>query len=161
MIEMRCNELYSKEMIRNVPGWSTAPVPLCFGGDYRALTFCCHPAYPLTFSSHCKRKNVLSSLGITEEEFVKIKDEFADEYDLWDDSVCFKSLSYCCMRRGGCPGNRDRVLIRKYGNGTERGLTDEILEKYFKMKKELAIRILKKARRQDLVEEYIKEMEGP
>lgn len=147
-------------MIRDVPGWSMAPVPICFGGDYRALTFCCHPAYPLTFSTHCRRKLILDEIGMTEEEYIRIKDEFADEFDLWDDSVCFKSLSYCCMRRGGCPGNRDSVLIKKYGNGTEDRLTDHILSQYFQMKKKLTLRILKRAKIQDLVKAYIDELES-
>ena len=74
--------------------------------------------------------------------------------------LCFKSLSYCCMRRGGCPGNRDFVLNRKYANQNGRELNDEILAKYFKMKKDLALRILKKAKNLDLVQDYIDELEN-
>ncbi|MHA1785844.1 MAG: hypothetical protein ACTSVE_11690 [Candidatus Helarchaeota archaeon] len=143
------------KLLRDVPGWKGAPVPLCYGGDYRALTFCCSPYYPLTFSAHCRRKSVLEEIGMTEKEFVEIKRQFSKEND-WDDNrVCFGSLSYCCMRRGGCPGGRDHALIDRYGKNPEDGLTDEILEIYFSLKKELAKRILEKARRKDLVKDLL------
>ena len=142
-------------MLRNVPGWEDAPVPLCFGGDLRALTFCCSPYYPLTFSSHCQRKNVLEKIGMTEKEFVKIKNEFSQEHG-WDDKrVCFGSISYCCMRRGGCPSGRDHALIERYGKNPGDGLNDEILGKYFKLKKELAKKILEKAKNKDLVKDLL------
>ncbi len=143
------------KFLRNVPGWEDAPVPLCFGGDYRALTFCCSPYYPLTFSDHCQRKKVLDELGMTEKEFVKIKREFSKEHG-WDDKrVCFGSISYCCMRRGGCPGGRDHALVDRYGKNQGDGLTDEVLEQYFKLKKELAKKILEKVKNKDLVKELL------
>ncbi|NHI93879.1 MAG: methanogenesis marker 9 domain-containing protein [Candidatus Lokiarchaeota archaeon] len=143
------------QLLRNVPGWENAPVPICFGGDYRALTFCCHPHYPLTFSSHCKRKEILDEIGMTEKEYIKIKMEFSKKYGWDDERVCFGSISYCCMRRGGCPGGRDHALIERYGNHQKELLTDDVLEKYFKLKKELAKIILQKAKNKDLVKDYI------
>ena len=149
--------MFDPTLIRNLPGWKNAPVPVCFGGDIRALTWCCHPAYALTFSSHCRRKEALDKIGMSEEEYVKIKDEFSKEFDLDDDRVCFKSLSYCCMRRGGCPGERDKVLIEKFGDGKS---WEDAMEKYFRIKKKLAIRILEKAKNQKLVEPYLEELKN-
>lgn len=148
--------MFDPNLIRNLPGWKQAPVPICFGGDVRALTWCCHPNYPLTFSSHCRRKVTLDKIGMTEDEFIQIKDEFSKEFDLDDDRVCFKSLSYCCMRRGGCPGERDKVLREKFGKDKP---WEEILEKYFSIKKVLAKRILEKARNKELVKPYLEELE--
>ena len=149
--------MFDLKLIRNLPGWKNAPVPACFGGDIRALTWCCHPGYALTFSFHCKRKENLDKIGMTEEEFVKIKDEFSKEFDLDDPRVCFKSLSYCCMRRGGCPGERDNVLMEKFGKGKS---WDEVLKKYFSIKKILAIRILEKAKNKELVKPYLEELKS-
>lgn len=149
--------MFDPNLIRNVPGWKNAPVPICFGGDVRALTFCCHPAYALTFSEHCMRKKALDKIGMSEKEYVKIKDEFSKEYELDDERVCFKSLSYCCMRRGGCPGERDNVLREKYGNGKS---WEEVLEKYFSIKKILSIRILEKAKNRNLVDPYLEELKN-
>ncbi|MHA1232232.1 MAG: hypothetical protein ACTSPQ_16485 [Candidatus Helarchaeota archaeon] len=102
------------KLIRDVPGWKNAPVPACYGGDYRSLTFCCHPNYTLTFSYKCMRDFLLKEIGLSKEEFIRIKDEFSKENN-WDaPTVCFRSLSYCCMRRGGCPGDRDNVLKALY-----------------------------------------------
>ncbi|MFX1297171.1 MAG: hypothetical protein ACFFD2_20245 [Promethearchaeota archaeon] len=148
--------MFDPNLIRNLPGWKQAPVPICFGGDVRALTWCCHPKYPLTFSSHCRRKVTLDKIGMSEEEYIQIKDEFSKEFDLDDDRVCFKSLSYCCMRRGGCPGERDTVLKEKFGKDKP---WEEILEKYFSIKKILAKRILEKARNKELVKPYLENLE--
>lgn len=123
---------------RKVPGWENAPVPICKGGDPRALTFCCKPGYTLTFSDVCRRDAVLKELGVAPSEFVRIKDEFSKRNG-WDDPrVCFGSLSYCCMRRSGCPF-RDEVLLEIYPGKSYEGA----LEKYFKKKRELAELILR------------------
>ncbi|MEM2058890.1 MAG: hypothetical protein QXO76_11670, partial [Thermoproteota archaeon] len=65
------------DKVRAVPGWRDAPVPICYGGDYRALTFCCHPDYPLAFSHICKRDVVLKELGISKARYVEVKDRFS------------------------------------------------------------------------------------
>ncbi len=147
--------MFDTRLIRKLNGWENAPVPICFGGDIRALTWCCHPAYALTFSSHCQRKKALDKIGMSEEEYVKIKDAFSKEFDLDDDRVCFKSLSYCCMRRGGCPGERDKVLKDKFSKDKS---FEEVLGIYFRIKKLLAIRILEKAKNQELVKPYLEEL---
>ena len=61
--------------LRDLAGWEkNAPIPLCMGGDYRALTFCCKPGYALTFGFKCQRDSTLQSLGISQEDFIKIKE---------------------------------------------------------------------------------------
>lgn len=133
---------------RMVPGWKFAPVPICFGGDLRAIAFCCHPGYPLTFSFKCGLPKALEELGITKEEYIELKDKFSKEHD-WDSELtCFKSLSYCCMRRGGCVGGRDLALSSKYKD-------EEAYEKYFALKRKLCVEILKKARNKEKVKELL------
>ncbi|MFX0176437.1 MAG: methanogenesis marker 9 domain-containing protein [Candidatus Hodarchaeota archaeon] len=125
------------EKLRNLPGWENAPIHICMDGDYRGLTFCCKPGYSLTFELKCKRDEVLKELGITSKEFIRIKEKFSKE-NKWDsDLVCFGSISYCCMRRGGCP-RRDPALQRRYPNKSK----EEIMEIYYSKKKELSKKIL-------------------
>ncbi|MFX1374472.1 MAG: methanogenesis marker 9 domain-containing protein [Promethearchaeota archaeon] len=127
-----------KTKIRDLPGWEkNAPVPICMGGDYRALTFCCKPGFSLTFGFKCRRDEILLELGITPEEFIRIKEEFSKEND-WDSDIpCFGSISYCCMRSGGCP-RRDIALTERYSGMP----LDKIMKIYFEKKKELARKIL-------------------
>jgi predicted metal-binding transcription factor (methanogenesis marker protein 9) len=127
-----------EEKLRDLPGWeNNAPVPLCMGGDYRALTFCCKPGFSLTFAFKCRRDETLKELGIEPDEFIEIKEHFSSENDWDSDIVCFGSLSYCCMRRGGCP-KRDFALSIKYPGKTK----EEFMLIYFKKKKELAKLVL-------------------
>jgi predicted metal-binding transcription factor (methanogenesis marker protein 9) len=134
------------DKLRDIPGWERdAPIPLCMGGDYRALTFCCKPGYSLTFTFNCKRDEKLNELGLIPEELIKIKEEFSKENNWDSDVVCFGSLSYCCMRRNGC-SRRDLALSEKYPNIA----IEDIMIIYFKKKKELSKRIL----------ESIKDLEG-
>jgi len=126
------------EKLRDVPGWAkNAPVPICMGGDYRALTFCCKPGYSLAFAFKCRRDEVLKELGLSAEEFIDIKEQFSQENDWSSDIVCFGSISYCCMRRGGCP-RRDMALKLRYHDMNK----EQIMELYFRKKKELSKRIL-------------------
>ncbi|MFW9999212.1 MAG: methanogenesis marker 9 domain-containing protein [Candidatus Hodarchaeota archaeon] len=132
--------------IRDIPGWEKdAPVPICMGGDYRALAFCCKPGYSLTFGFKCKRDEKLNELGLNPEEFIQIKDEFSKENNWDSDLVCFGSLSYCCMRQGGC-SRRDLALLERYPTTS----IEDIMKTYFQKKKELSKRIL----------EYIKNNKG-
>lgn len=133
------------EKLRDLPGWEKiAPIPLCMGGDYRALTFCCKPGYSLTFAFKCKRDEKLSELGLSQEEFIKIKEEFSKE-NHWDSElVCFGSISYCCMRRDGC-SRRDIALSERYPNFP----IDDIMKIYFAKKKELSKRILESIKNDD------------
>jgi predicted metal-binding transcription factor (methanogenesis marker protein 9) len=137
-----------KEKLRDLSGWElNAPVPICMGGDYRALTFCCKPGFSLTFGFKCRRDEVLLDLGITQEEFISIKDEFSNENNWNSDITCFGSLSYCCMRAGGCP-RRDVALVERYPEMT----IQEIMKIYFKKKKELARKILESIRNPEIKE---------
>ncbi len=124
--------------LRDLDGWeNNAPVPICMGGDCRALTFCCKPGFALTFGFKCKRDELLAELGMTLDEFIKIKENFSKE-NKWDsDIVCFGSISYCCMRTGGCP-RRDMALSIRYPTLKK----DEFMKVYFKKKKELSKIIL-------------------
>lgn len=127
-----------EDKLRDLPGWEdNAPVPICMNGDYRALTFCCKPGYSLTFAFKCKRDKILAELNFSQEDFIKIKEKFSKKYNWDSDVVCFGSLSYCCMRRGGCP-RRDLALKRKYPEMTP----EERLKFYFEKKKELSQLIL-------------------
>ncbi|MEM3012838.1 MAG: hypothetical protein QW084_05705 [Candidatus Hadarchaeales archaeon] len=138
--------MVQEDLTRKVPGWSDAPVPICHGGDLRALTFCCHPDYPITFSAVCLRERALKEAGLPSRKYVEIKDWFSEQVG-WDSpDVCFGSLSYCCMRRRGCPGERDRVLARLYGEDFEKAL-----EEYFLRKRVLAVHLLRRASNQGAV----------
>jgi len=133
------------EKLRDLPGWENiAPIPLCMGGDYRALTFCCKPGYSLAFAFTCKRDEKLRELGLSSAEFIKIKEEFSVE-NHWDSElVCFGSLSYCCMRRDGC-SRRDLALSERYPNTR---VEDKMII-YFTKKKELSRRILEAINNED------------
>ena len=125
------------EKIRQIPGWNNAPIHICMNADYRGLTFCCKPGHSLTFGFKCKRDLTLKELGLSPEEFIRIKEEFSKENNWDSEVVCFGSISYCCMRRGGCP-RRDIALSKRYPNIP----LEEIMKIYFKKKKELSKRIL-------------------
>ena len=130
--------MLKEDKIRDLPGWKKiAPVPICMGGDFRALTFCCKPGFSLTYTFKCKRDETLKELGITPEKFMEIKEKFSKENDWDSDFVCFGSLSYCCMRRGGCPNRNYALSLRYPGKSNE-----EMMIIYFQKKKELAKIIL-------------------
>jgi len=127
-----------EDKLRDIPGWpKDAPIPVCMGGDLRALTFCCKPGYSLTFGFKCQRDETLKKIGMTPKEFINIKDKFSEQNDWNSPITCFGSMSYCCMRQGGCP-RRDLALQQRY-----RGKSmSEIMKIYFAKKKELARVIL-------------------
>lgn len=126
-----------QDKLRDVPGWNNAPIHICMDADYRGLTFCCKPGYSLTFAFKCKRDEILRELGLNAETFIKVKEDFSKENNWGSNLVCFGSISYCCMRRGGCE-RRDPALKLRYPNKTK----EEIMEIYYRKKKELAKRIL-------------------
>jgi len=127
-----------EDKLRDLPGWEkNAPIPICMGGDYRALTFCCKPGYSLTFGFKCNRDKILGELKLTPEEFMNIKDQYSKENNWDSELVCFGSISYCCMRAGGCP-KRDLALTIRYPNLTQ----EEFMKVYFQKKKELSKLIL-------------------
>ncbi len=139
-----------KDLLRDIPGWKDAPIPICMGGDYRALTWCCKPGYALTFGYKCKRDQKLKRIGMSTEEFIRIKEEFSEKHDWNSHFTCYGSFSYCCMRQGGC-SRRDPGLILRYP-GSE---FPEILKEYYSLKKELASLLLKAAKNQDEVTGFI------
>ncbi len=127
-----------KEKLRDLPGWKeNAPVPICMDGDCRALTFCCKPGFSLTFAFKCKRDEKLKEIGLNPEEFINIKEDFSKENNWDSEIVCFGSISYCCMRAGGCP-RRDLALVTRYPGMP----IEEIMKLYFQKKKELSKKIL-------------------
>jgi predicted metal-binding transcription factor (methanogenesis marker protein 9) len=125
------------EKLRDIPGWKDAPIHICMDADYRGLTFCCKPGHSLTFAFKCKRDENLEQLGISQEDFITIKEKFSKE-NSWDSKLtCFGSLSYCCMRKNGCP-KRDAALQKRYA-GKSRG---DYMKIYYQKKKELSKIIL-------------------
>jgi predicted metal-binding transcription factor (methanogenesis marker protein 9) len=128
------------DKLRDLPGWEeNAPVPICMGGDYRALTFCCKPGFSLTFAYKCRRDEILKEIGLSPEEFINLKDEFSEENNWESEIVCFGSISYCCMRAGGCP-RRDVALVERYPGKP----IEEIMKLYFQKKRELSKKILER-----------------
>ena len=154
---MTDNTHINPENTRDVPGWPDAPVPLCHGGDLRSLAFCCKPGYALTFGAVCIRDTVLKEIGLSVEEFVNMKEDFSKKMD-WDtDMVCFGSISYCCLRKNGCPGGRDSALLKLYQKKGSTG--EDVFKEYFTRKKQLALEILKAAKNRKDVEELIGNLE--
>jgi predicted metal-binding transcription factor (methanogenesis marker protein 9) len=140
------------EKLRDIPGWKDAPIHICMDADYRGLTFCCKPGYSLTFAFECKRDETLKHLGISQEEFTTIKEKFSKDND-WDSELtCFGSLSYCCMRRNGCP-KRDAALEKRYSLKSR----EEYMKLYYIKKKELS-KIILEAARNPKVRENVKRL---
>lgn len=127
----------AKEYLRDVPNWPNAPVPLCMGGDYRSLTFCCKPGYSLSHGAICRRDQALRELGLTPEKFMQVKEDFSKTHTWQGNNCCFGSLTYCCMRRGGCD-RRDADLEFRYPTLS----SEKYLAEYFRLKRELAKIIL-------------------
>ncbi len=104
---------------------------------------------PLAFAGKCRRDEKLADIGLSPEKFIEIKDQFSKTMS-WDDAIpCFGSLSYCCMRAGGCP-RRDAALLAKYPNIAENGSGEsrvgpKIMEKYFAAKRQLALLLLQES----------------
>ena len=125
------------EKLRDLPGWKDAPIHICMDADFRGLTFCCKPGYSLTVAFKCHRDDVLRQVGISQEEFITIKEDFSRE-NQWDSELtCFGSLSYCCMRKSGCP-KRDAALEKRYPQKSR----EEYKKTYYEKKKELSRIIL-------------------
>ena len=76
---------------------------ICGGGHLAAIVFCCDPR-----KKRCPfRDYALKLLGISKDEFVKVKDEMKVECE----ECCFKNLAYCCSPEKICP-LRDAALKR-------------------------------------------------
>ena len=68
-------------------GWDDAPAHVCRGGDARGLAFCCPPVKP------CPVHMKLEEIGLSPQEFVNIKQNFAKKTKLKHGaSTCFGSF---------------------------------------------------------------------
>ncbi|MFA5100676.1 MAG: ARMT1-like domain-containing protein, partial [Candidatus Omnitrophota bacterium] len=144
-------EAIRKVYTRDVPGWEHCPIPICQGGDYRGLTFCCKYDCP-------DRNRALEEIGLSPQEFIRIKDGFSKEMQ-WDagpeKGLCWGSLSYCCLRmRRGCE-DRDAFIRERYA-----GSETECLREYFKRKRLLARLLLEAAHNKALVRPCIEDLEN-
>jgi predicted metal-binding transcription factor (methanogenesis marker protein 9) len=143
-------EKIPKSLLRDLPNWPHAPVPICMGGDYRALTFCCKPGTELNFGYKCLRDKRLAEIGMNSDEFIELKEKFSEDQNWSGNICCFGSLSYCCMRQGGC-SRRDIDLLRRYP-----GLTrEQIMAEYFLLKRKLANIILQNAKYHEKVAPFL------
>ncbi len=112
---------------QKLTGWYNAPKHICAGGDLRALAFCCLPVKP------CALHGALKQAGITAEEFMKIKTEFARKTPIeYGEGTCFGSMTWCCKITKPC-FLRDGAL-------TSIGLSDV---EYMQIKRRLSEYILK------------------
>ena len=117
-------------------GWDDAPAHVCKGGDARGLAFCCPPVKP------CPIHNKLAEIGLSPQEFIQIKEDFAKKTELGQGAAtCFGSLVWCCKASKPCP-LRDSQLASL-------GISHD---KYMELKKQLADEILKKANIEQKVE---------
>jgi putative methanogenesis marker domain 9 len=102
--------------------WEDSPSHVCRGGDKRALSFCCPPVKP------CPVIYALEDAGITAQEYVEIKEKFAEKSKLGQgEGTCFGSLVWCCKPSKPCP-LRDMVMRR----------IDMSVDEYMDLKKQLS-----------------------
>ncbi len=73
---------------------------VCGGGHLAAVVFCCSLEKPCIW-----RTMALKKLGISEDEYRKVKEDLKIESEY----VCFGNLAYCCSVEKPCP-NRDKAL---------------------------------------------------
>ncbi len=108
-------------------GWYNAPKHICGGGDLRALAFCCLPV------KACALHGALKQAGISAEEFMKLKTDFAKNTQIeYGEGTCFGSMTWCCKITKPC-FLRDGAL-------EARGLSDV---EYMRIKKRLSEYIMK------------------
>lgn len=114
----------------SLSGWCNAPKHICAGGDLRGLAFCCPPV------KNCAVFGALKRAGLTPEEFVKRKLDFAKGTPLEKgEGTCFGSLVWCCKISKPCY-LRDEALARAHLSEKE----------YMGLKRKLAEKILPKIR---------------
>ena len=120
--------VFEVSSFQSMTGWYNAPKHICGGGDLRALAFCCLPVKP------CALHGALKQAGITAEEFMKIKTDFARNTPIeYGEGTCFGSMTWCCKITKPC-FLRDSAL-------TKSGLSDV---EYMRIKKRLSEHIMKK-----------------
>lgn len=108
-------------------GWYNPPKHICRGeGDMRGLAFCCLPV------KHCALIPTIKDLGLTKEEYINLKKDFAKNTMLeYGGDTCFKSLVWCCKISKPC--------FLRDGTLNAIGCTNK---EYMKLKRELAEHIL-------------------
>jgi len=93
---------------------------------------------------------MLNTVGLSQKEFVEVKNKFSKDVGWDNEKVCFGSLSYCCLRKNGCPSWRDIVLRELYGPDFKKAFREYMLRK-----RVLAVKLLEKGKNKDLFKEYI------
>src|ERR1035437_8622288 len=106
-------------------GWYNAPKHICAGGDLRGLAYCCMPV------KECPLRYVLKRAGISEDEYVQIKESFNNTKLGAGPGTCFGSMVWCCKITRPCPW-RDSSL-------QDLGFSDV---EYMQLNKQLAERFL-------------------
>lgn len=89
--------VFEVSSLQKMTGWYNAPKHICGGGDLRALAFCCLPVKP------CALHGALKQAGISAEEFMKIKTDFARKTPIeYGEGTCFGSMTWCCKITKPC-----------------------------------------------------------
>ncbi|MFZ3060649.1 MAG: methanogenesis marker 9 domain-containing protein [Candidatus Methanoperedens sp.] len=89
--------VYDVSSFQSMTGWYNAPKHICGGGDMRALAFCCLPVKP------CALHGALKQAGLSAEEFMKIKIDFAKNTPVeYGEGTCFGSMTWCCKITKPC-----------------------------------------------------------
>jgi TIM-barrel protein len=89
--------VFEVSSVQKMTGWYNAPKHICGGGDLRALAFCCLPVKP------CALHGALKQAGISAEEFMKIKTDFARKTPIeYGEGTCFGSMTWCCKITKPC-----------------------------------------------------------
>ena len=83
--------------VQEAVGWYNAPKHICAGGDLRGLAYCCMPV------KECPLRYVLKRAGISQEEYVKIKESFNNTKLGAGPDTCFGSMVWCCKITRPCP----------------------------------------------------------
>ena len=114
------------QLFQRTIGWYNAPKHLCAGGDLRGLAFCCMPV------KDCPLHYALKRSGITEEAYVRVKDNFKRTKLGLGPDTCFGSMVWCCKITRPCPW-RDSCLQDQNFSDVE----------YMHLKKQLAEELLR------------------
>ncbi|MCS3900784.1 methanogenesis marker 9 domain-containing protein [Methanococcus voltae] len=110
--------------------WENSPSHICRGGDFRGLAFCCPPV------KYCPLHKAIEVLGITPDEFSKLKEDFGKKTRLGEGkNTCFGSLVWCCKITKPCPFRDSEML--KIGMGED---------EYMELKQKLSEEILKSSK---------------
>ena len=93
-----------KELLKKTPN-------LCGGGSLIALVYCCGITVEVDGRERSRpcpiRDYALKLLGISKEKYREVK----ERHRLYDPSICYKNLAYCCSLLKECP-LRDQARVR-------------------------------------------------